>query len=313
MSARTAATGGDATATWLAGWTVFYWAWWISWTPFVGMFIARISRGRTIRQFIAGVVLIPSVVSLLWFAIFGGAAINLQRSGTDLASRSTEEQLFGLLDTMPLGAVLGVIAMLLVAIFFVAGADAASIVMGTLSQRGTIHPTRGVVVFWGATMGAIGAIMLVVGGGEGDALAGIQNITIIMAAPFGRRHGADVRGAGARPAQRPPGPARAAVDEGHRAGRRVRRAGLRRLLLRAGEAAPDHAAGQRRDPRRARTALRPPRGTPTGTARRIRSTSRRSAAGPPRSRTADTSTSAHVVAFPDRVTRVCLTRHRLVW
>jgi len=123
-------------------------------------------------------------VSLLWFAIFGGAAIDLQRSGTDLASRSTEEQLFGLLDTMPLGAVLGVIAMLLVAIFFVAGADAASIVMGTLSQRGTIHPTRGPVIFWGATMGAIGAIMLIVGGGEGDALAGIQNITIIMAAPF---------------------------------------------------------------------------------------------------------------------------------
>jgi choline-glycine betaine transporter len=184
MAARTAATGGDATAEWLAGWTVFYWAWWISWTPFVGMFIARISRGRTIRQFVAGVVLIPSVVSLLWFAIFGGAAINLQRSGTDLASRPTEGQLFGLLDAMPLGAVLGVIAMLLVAIFFVSGADAASIVMGTLSQRGTIHPTRNVVVFWGAVMGAIGAIMLLVGGGKGDALSGIQNITIIMAAPF---------------------------------------------------------------------------------------------------------------------------------
>jgi choline/carnitine/betaine transport len=184
MAARTAATGGDATAEWLAGWTVFYWAWWISWTPFVGMFIARISRGRTIRQFVAGVVLIPSVVSLLWFAIFGGAAINLQRSGTDLASRPTEGQLFGLLDAMPLGAVLGVIAMLLVAIFFVSGADAASIVMGTLSQRGTIHPTRNVVVFWGSVMGAIGAIMLLVGGGKGDALSGIQNITIIMAAPF---------------------------------------------------------------------------------------------------------------------------------
>jgi choline/carnitine/betaine transport len=184
MAARTAATGGDATATWLAGWTVFYWAWWISWTPFVGMFIARISRGRTIRQFVAGVVLIPSAVSLLWFAIFGGAAISLQRSGTDLASRPIEGQLFGLLDTMPLGAVLGVIAMLLVAIFFVAGADAASIVMGTLSQHGTIHPRRGLVIFWGAVMGAIGAIMLVVGGGKGDALAGIQNITIIMAAPF---------------------------------------------------------------------------------------------------------------------------------
>ncbi|HEU0101018.1 MAG TPA: BCCT family transporter [Mycobacteriales bacterium] len=184
MSARTAATGGDATATWLAGWTVFYWAWWISWTPFVGMFIARISRGRTIRQFVAGVILIPSAVSLLWFAIFGGAAINLQRSGTDLASRASEGQLFGLLDAMPLGAVLGIIAMLLVAIFFVSGADAASIVMGSLSQRGTIHPSRSVVVFWGAVMGAIGAVMLLVGGGKGDALSGIQTITIIMAAPF---------------------------------------------------------------------------------------------------------------------------------
>jgi choline/carnitine/betaine transport len=184
MAARTAASGGDETATWLAGWTVFYWAWWISWTPFVGMFIARISRGRTIRQFVAGVILIPSAVSLLWFAIFGGTAIQLQRTGTDLASRPTEGQLFGLLDTMPLGAVLGVIAMLLVAIFFVSGADAASIVMGTLSQRGTIHPTRGVVIFWGSVMGTIAAIMLLVGGGEGDALSGIQNITIIMAAPF---------------------------------------------------------------------------------------------------------------------------------
>ena len=184
MAARTAATGGDETATWLAGWTVFYWAWWISWTPFVGMFIARISRGRTIRQFVAGVILIPSAVSLLWFAIFGGTAIQLQRTGTDLAARPVEGQLFGLLDTMPLGAVLGVIAMLLVAIFFVSGADAASIVMGTLSQRGTIHPSRGVVVFWGSVMGAIAAIMLLVGGGEGDALSGIQNITIIMAAPF---------------------------------------------------------------------------------------------------------------------------------
>jgi choline/carnitine/betaine transport len=184
MAARTAATGGDATAEWLSGWTVFYWAWWISWTPFVGMFIARISRGRTIRQFVVGVILIPSAVSLLWFAVFGGAAINLQRSGTDLASQDTEGQLFGLLNSMPLGGVLSIIAMLLVAIFFVSGADAASIVMGTLSQRGSIEPSRWVVVFWGVVMGAIAAIMLIIGAGEGDALTGIQNITIIMAAPF---------------------------------------------------------------------------------------------------------------------------------
>jgi choline/carnitine/betaine transport len=184
MAARTAATGGDATAEWLASWTVFYWAWWISWTPFVGMFIARISRGRSIKQFVVGVMLIPSLVSLLWFAIFGGAAIDLQRSGTDLASLGTEAQLFGVLDAMPLGTVLSIIAMVLVAIFFVSGADAASVVMGTLSQRGSILPSRWVVVFWGVVMGAIAAIMLIVGAGQDDALSGIQNITIIMAAPF---------------------------------------------------------------------------------------------------------------------------------
>ncbi|MDN5858686.1 MAG: BCCT family transporter [Pseudonocardia sp.] len=183
MSARTAATGGDAMATWLSGWTVFYWAWWISWTPFVGMFIARISRGRSIKQFVVGVMLIPSAVSLLWFAIFGGAAINLQRSGTDLAAQETESQLFGLLQTYPLGGIFSVLAMILIAIFFVSGADAASMVMGTLSQRGTIEPTRWVVVFWGVVMGLIAIIMLLVAEG-GEALTGIQNITIIMAAPF---------------------------------------------------------------------------------------------------------------------------------
>jgi choline/carnitine/betaine transport len=190
MAARTAATGGDATAEWLSGWTVFYWAWWISWTPFVGMFIARISRGRTIKQFVVGVLLIPSLVSLIWFAIFGGAAINLQRSGTDLASQSVEGQLFGLLHSMPLGGLLSVIAMILVAIFFVSGADAASVVTGTLSQRGSISPTRWVVIFWGVVMGGIAAIMLAIGatqaGAEEEdaALAGIRDITIISAAPF---------------------------------------------------------------------------------------------------------------------------------
>jgi choline/carnitine/betaine transport len=185
MAARTAATGGDATAAWLASWTVFYWAWWISWTPFVGMFIARISRGRTIRQFVVGVMLIPSVVSLIWFAIFGGSAIQLQRSGTDLASLATEAQLFGLFDSMPaISGVLSIVAMVLVAIFFVSGADAASVVTGTLSQRGSILPSRWVVVFWGVMMGAIAAIMLAVGAGQDEALQGIQNITIIMAAPF---------------------------------------------------------------------------------------------------------------------------------
>ena len=189
MAARTAATGGDATAVWLSGWTVFYWAWWISWTPFVGMFIARISRGRSIRQFVVGVILIPSAVSLVWFAIFGGAAIDQQRAvdptgAVGLAADSAEGQLFGLLSTMPLGNVLSILAMVLIAIFFVSGADAASVVMGTLSSRGSIEPARWVVVFWGVVMGGIAIVMLLVSGEDGEALTGIQNITIIMAAPF---------------------------------------------------------------------------------------------------------------------------------
>ncbi len=102
MSARTDAAGGDGMAEWLSGWTVFYWAWWMSWTPFVGMFIARISRGRTIRQFVTGVLLVPSLVTLVWFAIFGGAAIRMQQNGIDLAGAATPEgQLFGMLDHMP--------------------------------------------------------------------------------------------------------------------------------------------------------------------------------------------------------------------
>ncbi|NUT46365.1 MAG: BCCT family transporter [Saccharothrix sp.] len=183
MAGRTAAAGGDATATWLSGWTIFYWAWWISWTPFVGMFIARISRGRTIRQFVAGVIGVPSLVSLAWFCVFGGTAIFVQRSGTDLAgSASAEAQLFGLLDRFPLATASGVVVMVLVAIFFVSGADAASVVMGTLSQRGSIRPAKGVVVFWGVLTGLVAAVMLLVGGSRG--LTGLQNLTIIAALPF---------------------------------------------------------------------------------------------------------------------------------
>jgi choline/carnitine/betaine transport len=183
MSARTAAAGGDATNEWLSSWTIFYWAWWISWTPFVGMFIARISRGRTIRQFVAGVIAVPSVVSLVWFAIFGGAAINAQRGGTDIAGQGgVEAQLFGLLDTFPLAGVASVLVMVLVAIFFVSGADAASIVLGTLSQRGNQEPQRWNVIFWGSTTGAVAIVMLLVGGAT--ALSGLQTLTIIAAAPF---------------------------------------------------------------------------------------------------------------------------------
>jgi len=170
-------------AEWLRGMTVFYWAWWISWTPFVGVFIARISRGRTIRQFVSGVLLVPSLVSLVWFCVFGGTAIFLQRSGTDLASQSTSEgQLFAMLTQLPIPQITAVLVMILVAIFFVSGADAASVVMGTLSTRGSIEPSRWVVIFWGVLTGAVAAVMLLIGGK--NALDGLQNVTIIAALPF---------------------------------------------------------------------------------------------------------------------------------
>ncbi|WP_372728738.1 BCCT family transporter [Nocardioides sp.] len=182
MSARTAAEGGPVTE-WLQSWTIFYWAWWLSWTPFVGMFIARISRGRTIRQFVTGVLLVPSLVSLVWFAIFGGAAIDLQQKGTDIAGAGgVESQLFTTLESFPFATVSSILVMLLVAIFFVSGADAASIVMGTLSERGTIEPSRPTVIFWGVATGAVAAVMLLVGGS--DALSGLQTITIVAALPF---------------------------------------------------------------------------------------------------------------------------------
>ena len=182
MSARTGAEGSE-TSSWLQSWTVFYWAWWISWTPFVGMFIARISRGRTIRQFVTGVLLVPSLVSLVWFCIFGGAAIDQQKSGTDIAGAGgIESQLFSTLEAYPFATAASVVVMVLVAIFFVSGADAASIVMGTLSERGTQEPSRRTVVFWGVATGAVAAVMLLVGGT--DALTGLQTITIVAALPF---------------------------------------------------------------------------------------------------------------------------------
>lgn len=181
---RTEASSGAGVADWLGSWTVFYWAWWISWTPFVGMFIARISRGRTIRQFVGGVILVPSTVSLCWFAIFGGTAMTLQERGRLGDETTPEGQLFAVLQQYPAATVTSLLVMILVAIFFVSGADAASLVMGTLSQRGALEPGRFVVVFWGSVTGAVAAVMLLIGGGKGDALAGLQNLTILVAAPF---------------------------------------------------------------------------------------------------------------------------------
>jgi choline/carnitine/betaine transport len=189
MASRTAASGDDTMRSWLASWTIFYWAWWVSWTPFVGMFIARISRGRTIRQFVTGVLIVPSLVSLVWFAVFGGTAIDVQRRTGDLVGKAgsvdPNSALFEMLDHLPLASVSTVLVMVLVGIFFVSGADAASIVMGTLSEKGSIEPSKRTVIFWGTVMGSVAAIMLATGGKDGsEALTGLQQITIVAAVPF---------------------------------------------------------------------------------------------------------------------------------
>ncbi len=172
-------------SSWLNGWTIFYWAWWISWTPFVGMFIARISKGRTIRQFVVCVVLLPSLVSFVWFAILGGTAIDLQLNDgwdpplTDTGGIALEASLFETLREFPLASITVALAVFLVAIFFVTGADAASIVMGMLSQNGSEEPRRHLVVFWGVATGSVAAVLLWAGG-----LAALQTLVILVAAPF---------------------------------------------------------------------------------------------------------------------------------
>jgi glycine betaine transporter len=177
MSFRTGVGGGSE---WLNGWTILYWAWWISWTPFVGTFLARISRGRTIREYMLGVLIVPSAVSMVWFAIFGGAGINAQRTGAaDLIDAASEVSLFALLETYPFVTVTSVLVIFLVGLFFVSGADAASVVMGTMSTHGSHSPPRWVVATWGALTGAAAAALLLSGG-----LAALQQVTIVMALPF---------------------------------------------------------------------------------------------------------------------------------
>jgi glycine betaine transporter len=179
MSLDSGAFGGGE---WLNSWTIFYWAWWISWAPFVGTFLARISRGRTIREYLLGVILVPSGVSFVWFAILGGTALDLQLSGqADLvkAAAKPEVALFTTLEQLPISTVTSLLVVILVSLFFVSGADAASVVMGTMSSRGALEPSRPVVVVWGSLTGLAAAVLLIAGG-----LTALQQAAIIAAAPF---------------------------------------------------------------------------------------------------------------------------------
>ncbi|MBP2436435.1 BCCT family transporter [Microbacterium amylolyticum] len=197
MLARNPEQGEDA-ATFVSSWTNYYWSWWISWTPFVGMFIAKISRGRTLRQFVTVVILVPSAVSVLWFGIMGGAAMFFdEQSGGALTgaygaggAQSVLYALFGALQsnvtifgaTFPLASILNVAAMASIVMFFVTSADSAAIVMGSISQRGRPEPTTWVSIMWGVLLGAISVTLLIAGGTS--ALDGLQAIMVVTALPF---------------------------------------------------------------------------------------------------------------------------------
>jgi glycine betaine transporter len=170
-------------ATWLADWTIFFWATWIAWAPYVGVFIARISRGRTIREFILGVMIAPTIFSMVWFSVFGAAGIQAdnQTDGAISSAAGTSEALglFAYLEQNPLFLLTATLMIFLVWIFFVAGADAGTIVLGSMSAGGVMNPSRLIKLTWGAIMGALAAILLLAGG-----LDALQNGAILAATPF---------------------------------------------------------------------------------------------------------------------------------
>ncbi|WP_323959929.1 BCCT family transporter [Arthrobacter sp. JZ12] len=177
MSFHSAVFGGTE---WLASWTIFYWAWWISWTPFVGTFIAKISRGRTVREFVLGVLLVPTGVSVLWFSVFGGAGLNLQLGGVDIAGTGNEAAgFFATLQEYPFFIGAALVVMVLTAVFFISGADAGALVLGTLSSYGRKEPWKPLVLLWAVLTGAVAAVLLFVGG-----LEALQTFTILASSPF---------------------------------------------------------------------------------------------------------------------------------
>ncbi|GAA3711307.1 BCCT family transporter [Zhihengliuella alba] len=183
MMGRSASWGPDA-AAFSESWTVFYWAWWASWAPFVGIFLARISRGRTLKQYFLATLAVPFMVCVLAFGTFGGATMWLRANGNPqiTSESSPQDLLFDVLHALPLGEITPFVAMFCIAVFFITSADSASLVMGTLSQRGNPAPDKKVTVFWGLAMMGIAVVMLLVGGS--DALSGLQNLIIVSALPF---------------------------------------------------------------------------------------------------------------------------------
>jgi glycine betaine transporter len=180
MSLQGTAFGG---LEWMQVWTYFMMAWWVSWGAFVGVFLARISRGRTIRGFIVGVLVVPSVVFFTWFTVFGGTAIHLDLfEGGDIAKQTSADinsAFFATLDHFPLAGVTSAVAILLVIMFFVSGADANTYVLSMMTSGGSLTPRRSVLILWGVLTG-ITAVALMLAGG----LTALQNTVIVTSLPF---------------------------------------------------------------------------------------------------------------------------------
>ncbi|GGK08727.1 glycine betaine transporter OpuD [Lentibacillus kapialis] len=164
---------------WVLDWTVFFWAWWMAWSPFVGIFIARVSKGRTIREFLAGVLIVPSVVGFLWFSAFGISGIDAQNNGADIAGLPDEQALFGMFEQLPFGMILSIIGILLISTFFITSADSATFVLGMQTTNGSMSPPTTVKFTWGFAQSAIAAVLLYTGG-----LQSLQNALISAALPF---------------------------------------------------------------------------------------------------------------------------------
>ncbi|WP_117234639.1 BCCT family transporter [Vibrio maerlii] len=171
---------------WFQGWTVFYWAWWISWSPFVGMFIARVSRGRTVREFITAVLLVPTAVTLIWMSVFGGMAIDqvLNNVG-ELGSKGLTDvslAMFQMFDSLPFGTMLSIIAVVLVLVFFITSSDSGSLVIDSITAGGKVDAPIMQRVFWAFLEGAVAVALLWVGGTE--AIQALQAGAISTALPF---------------------------------------------------------------------------------------------------------------------------------
>ncbi len=168
---------------WQGSWTVFYWGWWISWSPFVGMFIARVSKGRTVQELILGVVLFPSLLSFLWMSVFGGTALHLQLNGIrDVATAVNENvatALFDLLQAFPLAQVTSLVAVILVVSFFVTSSDSGSLVVDHLTSGGKLDSPRTQRVFWAVMEGVLAAVLLIGGG-----LSALQTAAVATGLPF---------------------------------------------------------------------------------------------------------------------------------